>query len=89
MTDCFRDRAVSMEMKVASIQCTSLHCPWQGRSVEYEVSNPGIRKGGEEGSSWPFVPSHEEIFRDMSHSYRERVFLEHLVLEVTTAHSRV
>lgn len=36
VTDCFRDRAVSMEMKVASIQCTSLHCPWQGRSVEYE-----------------------------------------------------
>jgi hypothetical protein len=37
VTECFRDRAVTMELKKATIQCTSPDCPWQGRSDEYKV----------------------------------------------------
>jgi hypothetical protein len=37
VVECFRDRAVTIELKNATIQCTSPACPWQGRSDKYKV----------------------------------------------------
>ena len=37
LSECFRDRAVTMELKKATIQCTSPDCPWEGRSEDFKV----------------------------------------------------
>ena len=37
LSGCFRDRAVSMELKKATIKCTSPDCSWEGRSDDCKV----------------------------------------------------
>ena len=37
LSECFRDRAVSMELEKATIQCTSPACSWEGRSGDFKV----------------------------------------------------
>ena len=39
MEDCFRDRAVTLDLMKATIQCTSPDCPWKGKSEEFKVNN--------------------------------------------------
>ena len=38
VSKCFRDRAVTLELKKATIQCTSPDCPWKGKSEEFKVN---------------------------------------------------
>ena len=38
MEECFQDRAATMELKKATLQCISPGCSWQGSSEEYLVS---------------------------------------------------
>ena len=37
LEQCFRDKAVTMDLKKATITCTSHGCPWEGRSEDYKV----------------------------------------------------
>ena len=39
LSKCFRDRAFSMELEKATIQCTSPDCPWEGKSAIFKVKN--------------------------------------------------
>ena len=43
VSKCFRDRAVTMELKKATIQCTSSDCPWKGKSGEFKVNNISVQ----------------------------------------------
>ena len=37
LSECFRDRAFSMELEKATIQCTSPDCSWEGKSEDFKV----------------------------------------------------
>ena len=45
VSECFRDRAVTLDLNKATIQCTSPGCPWKGKSEEFKVKVASAKRG--------------------------------------------